>query len=209
MAFSAAKGVEQARFLTALRHVPTAVCIVTTYIDTRPWGLTVSAFSSVSADPPTVLVCVNRRTVTCASIELSGVFGVSFLSEEQRHVAETGAAPGVPKFLEEHIAEGNAYSWEYGPSAGSVESESARQFYGASGGATSPAVHGAYCHFHCSVERIVDGGDSHAIVLGRVDAVDLGSTEALRPLLYHDRGFHTLGARLAERTEQPLDSKGT
>jgi flavin reductase (DIM6/NTAB) family NADH-FMN oxidoreductase RutF len=205
MPFSATETASPERFTAALAGVPTAVCIVTTYVDGRPWGLTVSAFASVSAAPPTVLVCVNRRTRTCSSIENSGAFGVSFLSEQQRHIAETGAAAGVPKFLEAHTADQhNGYSPEYGLSLGSIESETARQYYHSTSRASSPAVHRAYCHLHCSVERIVAGGETHAVVIGRVDAIDHRGDGA-SPLVYHDRGFHALGARLAERSERPLE----
>jgi flavin reductase (DIM6/NTAB) family NADH-FMN oxidoreductase RutF len=209
MSYSPTKGVSIQQFTAALRHVPSAVCIVTTYVDTRPWGLTVSAFSSVSAEPPTVLVCVNRNTTTAWSIETSGSFGVSFLSEEQKHIAETGAAPGVPKFLEAHTSdEHSGFSPDYGLSVGGIESETARQYYWSSSHAPSPAVYGAYCHFHCSVDRIVDGG-SHAIVLGRVQSVVDNTGEDTRPLVYYNRGFHALGPRLADRSEQPLDPTPT
>jgi flavin reductase (DIM6/NTAB) family NADH-FMN oxidoreductase RutF len=185
-------------FTKALRYVPTAVCIVTSYVDERPWGLTVSAFASVSADPPTILVCVNRATRTCWSIERSGVFGVSFLAEDQSAVAENGATPGVPKFFEAHTSDADAgWSTDWGMSVGSVESQTARQFYLSTDSASSPAVHGAYLHLNCALDRVVDAG-THAIAIGRVESVgDCGATG--RPLLYHDRGFHALGPRLAGR----------
>lgn len=179
-------------FTNALRRVPTPVTIVTTYIDLRPWGQTVSAFASVSAEPPTVLVCVNRRTATCASLESSGTFGVSFLADTQRHVAEAGAAPGTPKFLEQFTPEERSgYSPEYGLSVGSIESGPARQYYDSRAPATSPVVHGSYCHLDCSIVRIVDVG-THAVVIGAVDEIIEGNAEQL-PLLYHDRAFHALG----------------
>jgi flavin reductase (DIM6/NTAB) family NADH-FMN oxidoreductase RutF len=192
-------------FTEALRHVPSAVCIVTTYVGGRPWGLTVSAFSAVSADPPTILVCVNRQTATRVTIESSGVFGVSLLAENQKHIAEQGAAPGIPKFLEDHTSDEHAgYSPEWGLSAGSIDSESARQYYWTGSSAASPSVHGAFCHLDCSVERVVDGGNSHAIVIGRVESLT-NRGESLRPLVYHDRGFHELGPRLADRSDRPVD----
>lgn len=209
MGFSETEVLSADHFAAALATVPTAVCVVTTYVGGRPWGLTVSAFASVSADPPTVLVCVNRRTRTCTSIETSGSFGVSFLSEEQRHVAESAAAPGLPKFLEAHTSDAHCgYSPEYGLSVGTIESETARQYYWSGSHAPSPAVYRAYCHLHCSLERVVDGGASHAVVFGRVRSIDRtgdGST----PLVYHQRGFHALGARLADRRRRPLEPTPT
>jgi flavin reductase (DIM6/NTAB) family NADH-FMN oxidoreductase RutF len=208
MTFSTTKKMSTSQFTAALRYVPSAVCIVTTYVDTRPWGLTVSAFASVSAEPPTILVCVNRRTRTCSSIETSGAFGVSFLSVEQCHIAEAGSAPGVPKFLEAHTSDAHSgYSEDYGLSIGSIESETARQYYWSSSDAASPAVYGAYLHLHCSLDRVVDGG-THAIVIGRVESIDDRGGEP-DPLVYHDRGFHALGPRLADRNEQPLEPSAT
>lgn len=207
MSFSVIEGAIRERFIEALRRVPTPVCLVTSYVDLRPWGQTVSAFSSVSADPPTVLVCVNRRTVTCASIERSGAFGVSFLSEAQRLLAEAGAERGAPKFLERHTSEEHSgYSPEYGFSAASVECGPARQHYWSDAPASSPVVHGAYCHLDCSVDRVVDAG-THVVVLGRVDAV-IDGTRQRRPLVYHDREFHALGPRIVadEIPEEQLRS---
>lgn len=174
--------------------------IVTTYIDLRPWGQTVSAFASVSADPPTVLVCINRRTATCASLESSGAFGVSFLADTQRHVAEAGAAPGTPKFLEQFTPEQlSGYSPEYGLSAASIESGPARQYYDSQAPAASPVVHGAYCHLDCAVARIVDVG-THAVVIGAVEEIIEGEADQL-PLLYHDRAFHALGGQVERRPD--------
>jgi flavin reductase (DIM6/NTAB) family NADH-FMN oxidoreductase RutF len=179
MRFSQTESVAPEQFIAALSGVPTAVTIVTTYVEGRPWGLTVSAFASVSAAPPTVLVCVNRHTSTCASIERAGAFGISFLCDDQRRLAETSALPGVPKFLDDHVG------------------------VPAADAAMSPAVDGAFCHLHCSVERIVDGGDSHAVVFGRVAAIEDGG-DCSRPLVYHSRGFHALGDRLADRSVRQL-----
>jgi flavin reductase (DIM6/NTAB) family NADH-FMN oxidoreductase RutF len=196
MTFSVAEKAVRERFTSALRRVPAAVCLVTGYVDLRPWGQTVSAFASVSADPPTVLVCVNRSTVTCASLEHSGAFGVSFLSEAQLPVAEAGSALGAPKFLEQHTSEEQmGYSPEYGFGAGSVECGAARQYYWSDAPASSPVVHGALCHLDCSVDRLVDAS-THAVVIGRVDAIIDGET-GQRPLIYHDRHFHALGPRIS------------
>ena len=51
-------------FKAAMRRVPTGVTIVTTTLDGVAKGFTANAFASVSAEPPTILVCVNRRSRT-------------------------------------------------------------------------------------------------------------------------------------------------
>ncbi len=175
--------------------MPTSVTLVTTYVDLRPWGQTVSAFASVSADPPAVLVCINRRTATYASLQNSGAFGVSFLADTQRHVAEAGAAAGTTKFLEQYTPEERSgYSPEYGLGVGSIESVPARQYYASQAPVTSPIVHGAYCHLDCSIARIVEVG-THAVIIGAVEAIGEGEGDQL-PLLYHDRTFHALGDKV-------------
>lgn len=92
--------IEPAQFADALRNVPSPVAVVTTEVSGRPWGLTVSAFCSVSADPPTILVGLSRHTQTFRVIDETKVFGVSLLAEDQFKTAELTALPGVPKFLE-------------------------------------------------------------------------------------------------------------
>lgn len=87
-------------YTDALRNVPSPVAIVTTEVSGRPWGLTVSAFCSVSADPPTILVAISRNTQTFRVIEESMTFGVSLLADDQFETAERAAQPGMPKFIE-------------------------------------------------------------------------------------------------------------
>lgn len=61
-------------------------------------GLTVSAFCSVSLDPPLVLVCVDKRTGSHAAFLESNVFIVNVLRENQRHISQQFAAKIADKF---------------------------------------------------------------------------------------------------------------
>jgi flavin reductase (DIM6/NTAB) family NADH-FMN oxidoreductase RutF len=79
------------RFLDAMAANSTSVNVVSTIHSQTVLGVTVSACSSVSADPPTLLVCINTRSPACDAIETSGNFAVNLLSAEQVHVAETFA----------------------------------------------------------------------------------------------------------------------
>jgi len=78
-------------FRDALRHFPAGVTIVTVKaprID-RPHGLTVSAFASVSPDPPLILVTIDHLALGHAMLEMEGaVFAVNILSEEGRDLSE-------------------------------------------------------------------------------------------------------------------------
>jgi flavin reductase len=74
--------VKAEHYRDAMRRVPTAVTIVTTQFDYEVNGLTATAVCSVTADPPQVLVCVNRGATAYSLIAKSRCFVVNFLSEE-------------------------------------------------------------------------------------------------------------------------------
>ena len=86
-------------FLGAMRVQATAVNVVTSDGPGGRVGVTVSAMSSVSAEPPLILACVNRRSPCVATIRENGVFCINALSAEQSHLADTFAGrpnAGVP-----------------------------------------------------------------------------------------------------------------
>lgn len=93
--------VDAAGFRHALSQFASGVTVVTTRdAKGEPLGLTVSAFSSVSLQPPLVLVSVEVDSATHAGFRDSGVFGVSILAEGQDAVSRLFARPGSAKFLE-------------------------------------------------------------------------------------------------------------
>jgi flavin reductase (DIM6/NTAB) family NADH-FMN oxidoreductase RutF len=148
-------------FAAAMSTLASGVVLVTCRLDQRPWGMTVTAFASVSAAPPTVLVSLASRTAGAHAIAASREFGVSILARDQVGVAEHGAAPGAAKFLE-----------------GLVERRDRRS--------PTPAIAGALAQLDCEVVTAVDAAD-HTVFFGRVHTVrGLGGGE---PLLYHGRGF--------------------
>lgn len=81
------------------------VVLVTSRVAGRPWGMTVTAFASVSVDPPTVLVSLGSDTTSARAIAATGAFGVTILGRDQAALAQHGATPGEPKFLEEDAVE--------------------------------------------------------------------------------------------------------
>ncbi len=149
-------------FVNAMRGAVTGVNVVTTDGPAGRFGLTVSAFSSVSADPPMVLICINRRSPAGAAVSENGRFCVNVLSTKQRDIADIFA--GYP-------AEGAPYNftatgWDEG-------------YTGA------PSLLDAIATFDCVVESTIDSG-SHTVFIGRV----LGVKESAgRPLLYTDRAY--------------------
>jgi flavin reductase (DIM6/NTAB) family NADH-FMN oxidoreductase RutF len=133
----------------------TGVTIVTGFdADRRPVGFTANSFTSVSLDPPLLLVCPGKNASSLPAIRQTGLFGVSVLSAAQRDIAERFAMRGVDRF-----AEGE---W--------VESESGVLL-----------LEGACANFACSLHQDIDAGD-HQLLLGHIDS--FRSAEGRQPLLY-------------------------
>jgi flavin reductase len=84
---------DQARigFLQAMAEAATCVTLVTTDGPAGRFGVTVSAFASVSADPPMLLACINRKSPAAAAIAANGGFCVNVLSAAQRYLADVFA----------------------------------------------------------------------------------------------------------------------
>ncbi len=82
-------------FRAVMRRFPTGVTIVTTVLEGKPKGFTANAFSSVSTEPPTILVCVNRQARTHPLISAAGRFCVNVLRLEQQALAERFASKAV------------------------------------------------------------------------------------------------------------------
>jgi flavin reductase (DIM6/NTAB) family NADH-FMN oxidoreductase RutF/predicted ester cyclase len=83
------------------RKFPTGVTIVTTVEGNVPTGLAVNAFSSVSLDPPLVLFCVGRTSLTYPRLFAGDFVGVNILAHDQRALAARFAVSGGNKF--EHV----------------------------------------------------------------------------------------------------------
>ena len=85
-------GVSTGQFKAALGHWPSGVSLVTTALDGAPAGMTVSAFFSVSLDPPLVGVCLDRRAITLGLISQSRRFAVNVLSAQQSGLSDRFSA---------------------------------------------------------------------------------------------------------------------
>jgi flavin reductase ActVB len=154
-------------FKEAMSLLAASVVMVTTRVDGRPWGLTISACCSVSANPPMLLISLGEHTTSAKEIHAQGRFGVSVLSQHQIEAAKAGAAAGAPKFVEGFCAD---------------EGEPADP-------ARSPAIKGASVHLDCAVEREVHVAD-HVLFIGQVE--DLVLSPSGTPLLYWARRYREL-----------------
>lgn len=175
---TAAQTVDGDLFKAAMRVLPSGVFMVTTRVDGRPWGLTVSACCSVSADPPQLLISLGRHTISRERIAEDGGFGVSILHANHKPLAELGARPGDTKFIDGFL-EGSGPDDGFSEGAGPLDVH-------------SPVVAGALCHLDCEVAQSVEIS-THTIFIGSVRRIVGVERNEPRPLLYFDRRFHDLG----------------
>lgn len=133
--------IEPDDFRRALAQFGSGVTAVTTRDGSgRALGLTVTAFSSVSLDPPLVLVCVDEHSETHVGFRESGTFGVSILAEEQENVSRRFAWGGAAKFEDTELVAGST---------------------------GVPLVAGALAHLECRVVGAHRAGD-HTIYVGEI-----------------------------------------
>ena len=86
-------------FRHVLGHFSTGVTVITTCDgEQRPTGLTASAFTSVSLDPPLILVCVDHKAQSYPALRDSGRFAVNVLTHEQEAISRRFATTRLDKF---------------------------------------------------------------------------------------------------------------
>lgn len=141
--------VDTVEFRRALGAFVTGVTVVTTLQpDGTPRGFTANSFTSVSLDPPLVLVCVAKSASSCAVFANAAHFAVSVLAEDQESVSSLFASKSPDKFAQTH--------WHPRRTG-------------------SPVIRGAAASFDCRMHQVVDAGD-HVVLIGRV--LDFSHTDA-------------------------------
>src|ERR1035438_9819121 len=154
--------VTAAEFRDAIGRFATGVTVVTSVgSDGQPVGTTASAVTSLSLDPPLMLVCFERASLTLEAVRTHGAFVVNVLAAPQRHLSANFARRGL------------AAAWD-----------GVRHRPGRTG---SPRLDGGLAAVECTVEDSFPGGD-HEIVVGRVHAVETAGRDA-GPLLYWRGGY--------------------
>lgn len=150
--------VSSADFRGAMRHLTGGVSVITAGRGKDITGMTVTSVTSLSADPPTLLVSINRDASSFPLIRRHGAFGVNILNADQLDVAERfagkGGLKGADRFAGAH--------WVTGVSG-------------------VPLLVGALSAVDCEVEEIVER-HSHGIVIGRVR--DIRSSTRTAALAY-------------------------
>ncbi|MCW5251315.1 MULTISPECIES: flavin reductase [unclassified Streptomyces] len=89
---------DQTLFRHVIGHFASGVAVITTREGDTDHGMTVSAVSSLSLDPPMLLVCAHTKAPTHAALHRAGVFCVNVLGENQEHLASQFAGPRADKF---------------------------------------------------------------------------------------------------------------
>jgi flavin reductase (DIM6/NTAB) family NADH-FMN oxidoreductase RutF len=132
-------------FCRTCAKFPTGVTIVTVMdAEGSPHGMTASSFTSVSLDPPLVLVCVDHRATVLAHLRRAQHIGFNVLSEDQQPLSDHFARRGHDRF--------DRVEWYAGRSG-------------------VPLIPGAIASFECSIQRMVDAGD-HTIFIAKVEYVE-------------------------------------
>jgi 4-nitrophenol 2-monooxygenase / 4-nitrocatechol 4-monooxygenase, reductase component len=96
---------DQNAFREAVGHFTTGVAVVTTAHEGERFGVTASAVNSVSMDPPTLLVCLNRRLPTREALVGARHFAVNVLAEDQGALAMQFATRAPDKFAGVRLTE--------------------------------------------------------------------------------------------------------
>jgi len=159
------------RYRAVLGRFVTGVTVVTTLDEPdpasgapQPFGTTVNSFTSVSLDPPLVLITVGRERSIHPVLARTGRFAVSILAEEAQSLSDcfAGAPSAIPR---------SAFcgaSWR--PSAHGM-----------------PLLDDALAWVDCELDRVIEAGD-HTISLGRVVGLELSGRQGW-PLLYFQRQY--------------------
>ncbi|MGH3208820.1 MAG: flavin reductase family protein [Trebonia sp.] len=160
--------VSPAQLREAMGHFATGVTIVTSVgADGEPVGTTANAVTSLSLEPPLVLVCFDLNSATLAAIRGHGAFAVNVLGHRQHHLSTNFARRGL------------AAAWD-----------EVRHQRGPTG---SPRLADVIAIIECTVEHSLPGGD-HEIIVGRVRHVETDG-EGANPLLFWRGKYASLGGR--------------
>ena len=165
-------------FRTVMGHFVTGVTVVTALDADQPQGITVNALSSVSLEPPLVMVALDRRRFITPTVRAAGRFAVNILSETQQALSDCFAGADVTPGRDEFCGA----SWHRGETG-------------------LPLVDGAIASLECTVVETFSAGD-HDLFIGQVDALTTEATDT-DPLLYYRRRY----LRIERATSATVEGK--
>jgi 3-hydroxy-9,10-secoandrosta-1,3,5(10)-triene-9,17-dione monooxygenase reductase component len=159
---TAERGVAPDRFRAVMGSFATGVAVITSTVDGEPAGMTVNSLTSVSLDPPQLLVCLKRGTRTADAVAARGWFAAHVVGRDGEQLSTRFARPGGERF-----GRLRARVDEFG----------------------LPVLSGAVARMVCRAEATHDGA-THDIVVGRVVHAD--SDPHAWPLVFFRGRFDTL-----------------
>jgi flavin reductase (DIM6/NTAB) family NADH-FMN oxidoreductase RutF/DNA-binding FadR family transcriptional regulator len=127
-------------FRDVVGRFASGVTVITTNDEAQDYGMTASAMSSLSLDPPMILICVNRRAASRQAISHARVFGVNILHEDQASLAVHFATPQADKFKALPVSRGIM---------------------------GCPRLEGVLAWLECEVVEEIEGG-THSVFFGKV-----------------------------------------
>lgn len=159
--------VPSTEYRNAISRFLSGVTVVTTRHAGANHGITASAVCSVTLEPPTLLVCLNRQSATCHAVIGSGRFCVNVLADDQLALAKLFSSKSADKFAEfAALSDAPCIDGPFG----------------------TPILPGALAALECAVTQYSDVG-THRVFFGQV----LGTTVAEgEPLGYFRGQFTTL-----------------
>lgn len=153
-------------FKDVMSRVAATVTVVTAQSDAGPVGLTVSAFMSVSADPPIIIVCLDKSTGSLQSMLDADGYTVNIMPEGSNDEAMLFATQGADKF--------GTTAWT---AAGTPEA--------------GPVLASALARLECVTIDRTEMGD-HWVLYGEVARIDIVDA-TISPLVWQGRGFVRVG----------------
>jgi len=151
-------------FRTAIGNFATGVTVVATMDGERPQGITVNALTSVSLDPPLVMIALDRRRFIVPALEATGRYSVNILTEDQQALSDCFAGAAVTPGRDDFCGA----SWHMGVTG-------------------VPLLDGTAAAIECTVVNRFEVGD-HLLYAGRAEATEL-TGQAAPPLLYLRRRY--------------------
>lgn len=156
--------VDQETFRDLMSRWASGITVITSQHEGRPHGMTANSFSSLSLNPPLVLVCVGKGKLTHSLVYEHRAFGIHILDSTMQELSDRCAG-----------FRGEDAHWL-------DDVPSHREVTGA------PILNDSLGWMDCTLREALDGGD-HTIFIGEIQAA--GSREG-EPLLWFRRGYHTL-----------------
>jgi flavin reductase (DIM6/NTAB) family NADH-FMN oxidoreductase RutF len=161
--FMSVATIEQHHFRRVCSKYATGITILTV-LDARgaPHGMTANSFTSVSLDPPLILVCIDKRTSILGNFETGTRFAINVLDESQKDLSSLFARSRQDRF--------EGLDWTPGVTG-------------------VPVFPGVLATLECAVTQMVDAGD-HVVVIG--EALHAAWRDEGQPLIYFNSGYQAL-----------------